>query len=93
MKNDAVLHAFLSCEKARSGALRADGVALFCEKERIAHWEDGQLIVNPGLGTPAQEEAKTSLVHEVLCRIQREQMLWQLVKPGARPPAQYAAAP
>ena len=81
MANEEVLGAFLNRETAVASGLHTDGTRLCLSDSLIAEWKDGVLKVVSAQGSPEVESHKDDLVDFILRKIQREELLWQLVKP------------
>ena len=61
-----------------------DGSNLYAGGARIAEWKEGVLAIVPQKGSPVEEMHKDALVDFILRKIQREEILWELVRPATR---------
>lgn len=82
--NHDVFDAFLRRESSKVGDMLSDGSRLYSKDGKIAEWKEGVLAINPAVGSHADEARKDALVDYILRKIQREELLWALVKPEPR---------
>lgn len=78
-----VIEAFLRRETSNRGGANTDGSRLYAGGVKIAEWKGGVLSIVPTKGSAVEESHKDALVDFILRKIQREEILWELVRPGA----------